>query len=531
MFIPGIVASMIQLAAGGITGQESIVSPVTTPRSVASNGAGNWVMGGAAEIAYSPDKINWTLTASTISSTVISIATDSIGNWVALADSGDIYTSVDNGVTWTVRTSLQYATATTISYHAAPDKFYVTGVFDHQVSSDKGVTWIDLNLANFSYQVSAPGGSRIVFAGDTGYSLYTDDGITWAAAGVPIQTIRGSWYGNGNFAFTSNSGLCYYSATGSGTWSSQDIDPSSSTAHNFIFYIASESRWVSSNNTGVWFESADLINWTQVTSGDFSTVIEGWRVADDSTGYIMISTDNTVIIKTVASTAFITNWDTTIGNETITLPTTSPTNNFTVDWGDNSGTEVVTTTNPSHVYIDIGNYDITITGICPTWAFSNGGDKAKIKDVKNWGNVGITSFFGGFHGCSNMTVTATDAGAFGNVTTTNRMFYLAPLVNMDVSLWDVSNVIDMTYMFRAAGSANPDVSSWDISNVTFMINMFRDSAFSNTNYDLLLAAWSQLTVTPSVAFHAGLAKYTEVAARAILTDPPNSWVITDGGAL
>jgi len=162
-----------------------------------------------------------------------------------------------------------------------------------------------------------------------------------------------------------------------------------------------------------------------------------------------------------ALTAFITNWDTTSSSETITLPATGV-NDFTVDWGDGSAIEAVTTASPSHVYAAIGNYDITIEGTCPAWAFNNAGDKLKIKDVKNWGRVGFTVLSTAFFGCSNMTVSASDAGDFSAVTGMTYMFLGASVANPDVSNWNVSSVTDMTYMFRDAAVANPDVSNWNV---------------------------------------------------------------------
>lgn len=306
------------------------------------------------------------------------------------------------------------------------------------------------------------------------------------------------------------------------------------------------------------------------------------------------------IIKTLS---FISTWDTTGASETVTLPATSASNSFDVDWGDGSAIETITAASPSHVYATADTYEITISGTCPTWSFNNVGDKLKIKDIKQWGEIGLTSLAGGFYGCTNMTTTATDSGGFGSVTAMDSMFRSATLANPSVALWNVGSVTDMTSMFLSASAANPDVSlwdvgsvaamgnmfrsatianpdvslwnvssvtnmasmfrlapaanpdvsswnvssvtlmgsmfqsavtanpevsSWDVSLVTDMTSMFATSAFSNANYDLLLAAWSLLTLKSSVPFHAGTAQYTEVAARAVLTGT-YLWVITDGG--
>ena len=51
-----------------------------------------------------------------------------------------------------------------------------------------------------------------------------------------------------------------------------------------------------------------------------------------------------------------------------------------------------------------------------------------------------------------------------------RIFYGAIKANPDVSKWDTSNVINMSYMFNQAKNANPDVSRWNTSKVTISIS-------------------------------------------------------------
>ena len=44
--------------------------------------------------------------------------------------------------------------------------------------------------------------------------------------------------------------------------------------------------------------------------------------------------------------------------------------------------------------------------------------------------------------------------------------------NFDVSKWDMSNVIDISFMFYGCHNFNCDLSKWDVSNVTNMSYMF-----------------------------------------------------------
>ena len=42
----------------------------------------------------------------------------------------------------------------------------------------------------------------------------------------------------------------------------------------------------------------------------------------------------------------------------------------------------------------------------------------------------------------------------------------------DISGWDVSKVINMSYMFAFCKKFNQDISNWNVSKVKFKIDMF-----------------------------------------------------------
>ena len=70
------------------------------------------------------------------------------------------------------------------------------------------------------------------------------------------------------------------------------------------------------------------------------------------------------------------------------------------------------------------------------------------------------------------------------------MFYNASEFNQDISAWDVSNVIDMSWMFYNATSFNGDLSAWDVSSVVYMYRMFEDADSFNQD----IGAWDVSSV-------------------------------------
>jgi hypothetical protein len=137
--------------------------------------------------------------------------------------------------------------------------------------------------------------------------------------------------------------------------------------------------------------------------------------------------------------------------------------------------------------------------------FSNGGDKLKITDIKQWGDVAWSSFYTAFRGCQNMLITATDVP--------------------NLSICDNYN-----YMFFYAILANPNMRNWDVSNATDMYRMFEKSNISVENLTACYENWSQLQLQQNVSFSAGSTKYNSSgqAGRDILVNTYN-WTITDGG--
>ena len=142
-----------------------------------------------------------------------------------------------------------------------------------------------------------------------------------------------------------------------------------------------------------------------------------------------------------------------------------------------------------------------------------------------------------FSGASLMNYTFLDCNNFNgsleidatNCTTMYQMFANCFLLNSPIIVNNSSLVTTFAYMFYKNYVFDQDISSWNISALTSASNMFTFSAFSTTNYDLLLPAWDAYG-TSGVNLHAGTAQYSSGApatARANMVS--RSWTITDGG--
>jgi len=221
--------------------------------------------------------------------------------------------------------------------------------------------------------------------------------------------------------------------------------------------------------------------------------------------------------------AFISRWTTNVGSggsntDQVQLPLINgKTYNMVVDWGDGTS-DTITAYNQAetlHTYSSVGTYTITMTGTNGGLRFNNGGDKAKINQISQWGTLDI-SVARGFYGCANLDVIATDApivsvtnaiemfrgctsltGGCDNwdvsgVTGMQSFFYDCTNFNGDISNWDVSNLVGShQFMFRNCTNFNKPLGKWDVSGITAMNRMFEGC----TNFNQDLNDWDVSNVT------------------------------------
>ena len=175
---------------------------------------------------------------------------------------------------------------------------------------------------------------------------------------------------------------------------------------------------------------------------------------------------------TTPDAAFVTTWQTTEDNESITITPRRAAGTYTVVWGD-----AAISTNVSgyqtHVYKKAGTYTVGIYGDFTQIHLPDyPSNSLKLQSIEQWGDIRWESMRGAFAGALNMVYRATDAPDLSAVTDMHEMFRFAPVFNGNLSNWDVSSVTDMSGMFAAAAAFNGDISNWDVSAVTDMSNMF-----------------------------------------------------------
>lgn len=207
--------------------------------------------------------------------------------------------------------------------------------------------------------------------------------------------------------------------------------------------------------------------------------------------YLSVSTFN---VGTLRGEPFISTWRTTSSNESITLPYSS-TGQYSgvIYWGDGT-TSLNTYNNRTHVYVEPGDYVITISGYMRGWAFNNLGDRLKIISIQQWGCFNHGNLSGAFNGCSNLTLTSvSDTYKLSSNTTLGFFFANCTSITTINNLndWDISNITSLQRMFNYCSNFNQDLDKWNTSKVTTINNTFSFCTLFNGN----ITTWDTSSIT------------------------------------
>lgn len=182
----------------------------------------------------------------------------------------------------------------------------------------------------------------------------------------------------------------------------------------------------------------------------------------------------------VSGTPFVSTWQTTSPNETITLPLVEGYKyKMLVNWGDGSAESLIGAFDDpavTHTYATPGTHTISIKGRAEAWRFKDLGDKNKILTVQELGDLGWRDFSSAFQCCANLTTFI--GGNTSEVVQMSNMFRAASQVTPDIGDWDTSRVTNMSLMFYRAYLADPDVSRWNVSKVSRFNSMFYEASIA-----------------------------------------------------
>lgn len=287
-----------------------------------------------------------------------------------------------------------------------------------------------------------------------------------------------------------------------------------------------------------------------------------------SSATAQVSTDFIIRVKTD-------NAGTSASNQ-FTLPTTNiggPIYDYNIDWGDGVVEDINTSAPQTHTYSSAGIYTIKISGTFERIYFNNGGDKLKLIEILNFGDVGWISLAVAFAGCTNNVINVNCSGNFDGVISAQQAFQnnaftffpaidmpnvtnfdntfrncnltSFPLINMssattirecfmdndldDVPAINLPNVTDTLSAFRNNGVissfAMRDFYAMSIGN-----SMFNGTTLPTADYSDILITQNANNPNNSVTLHGGNSTYNASAssARSNLVSV-KLWSITDGG--
>ncbi|MCF7954892.1 MAG: DUF285 domain-containing protein [Phycisphaerae bacterium] len=234
---------------------------------------------------------------------------------------------------------------------------------------------------------------------------------------------------------------------------------------------------------GWWMETCDAPNnWCDWADYDLSGTVD--------TGDLAIFTADWL-----KNDAFVTTWDTSLGEgATVTLALDGIVD-ATIDWGDGTVEDVNSVDSYVHDYGVDGVYTVSVTGSAEAYnSYAKGGAGSgheKLISVDRWGQLGFTSLYRAFFNCSNLLTVPTNSDGIEDVTNMSGMFYYATLFDGDIGGWDTSAVTNMRWMFFYASSFNGDIGDWDVSGVTDMRAMFYQAESFNAD----ISGWNVSSVT------------------------------------
>ena len=232
-----------------------------------------------------------------------------------------------------------------------------------------------------------------------------------------------------------------------------------------------------------------------------------------------------------------------------------------MNWGDGAVENVSATTNSqtdlTHTYENEGEYYVQIqenvSGGFSRMYFNNGGDKAKVLEIRNWGNVTWQNLSAAFYGCRNLKITATDGltantssvvnfnDAWRNCSSLNSF----PVINtssckylsftwsgcsslVDFKQLNLSNAETFVSTWANCGSIT-NFASYNFSSMADGANCFSGSTIPSSSYSAIISHMATNNSNLMVEFNGGLSVCGTSAQSSynyLINDL--GWTIADG---
>ena len=184
------------------------------------------------------------------------------------------------------------------------------------------------------------------------------------------------------------------------TATASDGDYSGGIADSLEFSLGSDDM------TGASITSGGGFSWTPAAThvGEHTIriqVTDGSNAIDYEDVTVTVTDSNTNFVVLPLEGSFVTVWNTTSANESITIPVNGATGNYTVNWGDGSIT--THTGDAVHAYTAAGSYTVSISGnFTKIKLHPNFTNAEKLQSIERWGEISWTTMEGAFQGASNM---------------------------------------------------------------------------------------------------------------------------------
>ena len=245
--------------------------------------------------------VSWTRSSSALTNQRLYDVTYAAGKFVAVGDSGTIFTST-NGSTWTRATT----PSTSHAYRGVVyggNRFVAVGLGPanavpraNAAFSNDGTTWTAATVpAGVGTMTGiAYGAGRFVAVGETGRIYNSSDGAAWTEVTSPVASnLRAVTFANGLFVAAGDSGRVVTSADGL-TWANRSL-PDSNAYACIVFH---NGAWFVTSGPLVVYTSPDATTWRRVSTsqvinlfGNKALSTSGVLMSSHSEGRIQFSED------------------------------------------------------------------------------------------------------------------------------------------------------------------------------------------------------------------------------------------------